>query len=576
MKNSITKKLFFITVVMFSLFFIGIIIFQNYFFDKLYFETKKKEANEFVEEFYNQSIKNNWDLNRNITKANEWSRDKNVKFYLIDSNYQIVDDYMDKFILVEDDDSNIHRVDLSNLEESKISMLNENDVIEIEYDKELVDKEINFIYPLEIYSIAEGVTIAEPDENIGIIKGNIAYKQNIDTSIQIIDNSVNILYDFLWNVRNTKDTNYFMEEGMEYYKDQITGAINAISNKKINIEGKEYRVIVISSFYAIDEAGNVLVKYYPYLALFALLLIILMAMIYSIFISKPLKRINTAAVKMANMDFSYKLPVNSKDEVGVLSDSLNKMALNLKHNLEELKRVNAKLYEDIEWEKEQEKIRKEFVANVSHELKTPLGVIKGFAEGVKDGINENKKDHYMNVILEEVENMNSLVMEMLLLSKLEDGKSKLNKTEFDILEMIDKALLKLTNKLEDKSLMVDNNLGVDKIIVYADKDKILQVIQNLLTNAIIHSPKEERIKIYLEQKQKTIRFYFENTGVYIEENSLERIWDRFYKIDKARNRKETGTGLGLAIVKNIMLLHKNKYGVENTADGVRFYFELNK
>ena len=142
--------------------------------------------------------------------------------------------------------------------------------------------------------------------------------------------------------------------------------------------------------------------------------------------------------------------------------------------------------------------------------------------------------------------------------------------------MIDKALLKLTNKLEDKSLMVDNNLRVDKIIVYADKDKILQVIQNLLTNAIIHSPKEERIKIYLEQKQKTIRFYFENTGVYIEEHSLEKIWDRFYKIDKARNRKETGTGLGLAIVKNIMLLHKNKYGVENTAEGVRFYFELNK
>lgn len=297
-------------------------------------------------------------------------------------------------------------------------------------------------------------------------------------------------------------------------------------------------------------------------------------------IAKPLVELNNAALKMAKLDFTEKCEVTTEDEIGNLGKTLNFLAKNLSDALSSLKESNKQLRRDIEKEKELENMRKEFVAAVSHELKTPISLIEGYAEGIKDNIVQGEdRDYYLDVIIDEAKKMANMVSDMLELSKLESGNFKIEMNEFYLDMTINETIKRLEKIKGDKDTdrtftivsSVDKNLEV-----LGDEDRIEEVITNFLTNAIRHVKDKGNIYVRTLTKDDKIFVEIENEGEQIREEDMKKIWDRFYKIDKSRNRSLGGTGLGLSIVKHILQLHNSDFGVENTENGVKFYFSLYK
>lgn len=352
---------------------------------------------------------------------------------------------------------------------------------------------------------------------------------------------------------------------------------NIVKISPINI-GKvtEYVIIAVSSLQPVGEAAQVTREFYVYVYGVGFILVIILSIIYSNMISKPLINISRTASKMAELDFSAKCNVKSDDEIGELAGKLNFLSEKLNSTLKELKSANEKLKEDIEKERGLEKMRKEFVAGVSHELKTPISLIEGYAEGLKENIAGDKKDFYLDVIIDESDKMGRLVTDMLDLSSLETGNFKLNPKEFCIDELAGMAVRKYSDKMSEKNIKVNLNIEEDGIIVHGDRFRIEQVINNFLTNAIRYTPAGGSISVGVREKDGDALVEVENEGEHIEEKEMENIWEKFYRIEKSRNRGMGGTGLGLAISKNILMLHDSKFGAVNTEKGVKFYFTLQK
>lgn len=375
---------------------------------------------------------------------------------------------------------------------------------------------------------------------------------------------------------------------------QVPGSISALNrqNKTIIITTKDIQdlerkliaitpnskngeiVFAISSLQNVSEAAMVINQFYIYFFAGAIVIVLALSLVYSNMIAKPLVRINRVATKMANLDFSEECRVNSNDEIGNVAASLNFLSENLDKALTSLRKANAKLEEDIEKERNLEKMRKEFVASVSHELKTPITLIDGYAVGLKDDIFEGEeKDFYLDVIIDEARKMGHLVTDMLDLSQLESGNFKLALEEFDLKELIIFTLKKYENLINEKLARIEINL-MDNIRVNADYGRMEQVLTNFITNAIRHVSENGAIRVNMVDKGGFISVEVENTGSHMPDEEMERIWDKFYKLDKSRNRKLGGTGIGLSIVKNILSLHGYEYGVSNTEDGVKFYFNV--
>jgi signal transduction histidine kinase len=362
--------------------------------------------------------------------------------------------------------------------------------------------------------------------------------------------------------------------------------VTIVTEKKINEvrnivsaipdNSKDEIIFAVSSLQPVNEASAVIKEFYIYFYIGAIALIIILSLVYSNMISKPLLSLNEAASNMAELDFSKKCNIAREDEIGNLANTLNFLSENLNEALNSLKRANIKLEEDIEKERLLEKMRKEFVASVSHELKTPISLISGYTEGLKDGVFEvEEREYYLDVILDESNKMGNLVSDMLDLSQLESGNFKLDKEDFYIDELINSTLKKFSALIKDKNLELHLNL-IKRIKINADWTRIEQVMTNFITNALRHTCEKGFISVSMEEnKGREVCIYVENSGVHIDNEEINKIWDNFYKIDKSRNRKLGGTGIGLAIVKSILILHGYKYGVENTEKGVRFYFIVN-
>lgn len=335
-------------------------------------------------------------------------------------------------------------------------------------------------------------------------------------------------------------------------------------------------MFAVSSLKPVEEASSVINEFYIYIFIGAIGLIAILTIIYSNMISKPLIKLNSTATKMANLNFSEKCVVTGEDEIGNLASTLNFLSENLNSSLTSLKTANDKLTIDIENERKLEKMRKEFVAGVSHELKTPISLIEGYAEALKDGVAaENEKDYYLDVIIDESKKMGSLVFEMLDLSQLEYGKSKLNMEAFNVSSLLKSTIKKYSSIISEKNIEVISSFS-EESYVFADRYRIDQVINNFFTNAIRHTPEAGVINVNLLDKDENILIEIENTGNHIQEEELEKIWDKFYRVDKSRNRALGGTGLGLSIVKNILNMHGSSFGASNTDTGVKFYFTLKK
>lgn len=416
------------------------------------------------------------------------------------------------------------------------------------------------------------IAILENNGTLKLIQQPIVKeKQSRDseTMMLAINNWISSLENY-FDVLNTKKTIVYTLKHPSLYTD------NLVLVSPVLVDGEVQDIVfVLSTLQPVGEATSVTRKYYIYVYIAAVVLIAILSLIYSKMISKPLISLNSTASRIAELDFSAKCPVNSNDEIGSLGKTLNFLSEKLGITLNELKTANENLKGDIEKEKQLERMRKEFIASVSHELKTPISLIEGYAEGLKDGIPKGDDiSYYLDVIIDESKNMNSLVCDMLDLSQLESGNFKLKILKFNIFELINSIYKKYSNSINDKHLRLDISADLSNILVSGDPSRIEQVINNLVSNAIRYTPINKTITITLKIQGDSMMVQIDNEGSFIENDDLDRIWDKFYKVDKSGNKHLGGTGLGLSIVKNILFLHKSNFGVLNTNSGVCFYFTL--
>lgn len=362
------------------------------------------------------------------------------------------------------------------------------------------------------------------------------------------------------------------------FTNPILNTQNLVVASPIIIDNKLTDIVfVVSTLQPIGEAFSVIKNYYGYVYIIMLIFIFLLSLFYSKIISKPLIQINKTALKMASLDFSEKCKVNSDDELGTLSNSLNFLSESLDNTLKELKSANENLLKDIEKERALENMRKEFIAGVSHELKTPISLIEGYSEGLKDNIvDEENRDFYLDVIIDETKKMNKLVMDMLELSKMESGFFALELKPFYIYETLQNIITTFATSHTNKKLSIDCKIDKNTKVL-ADEFRIESVLNNILTNAINYSNDNSDIFIRILHCNNTLNnicIEIENTGSHIPPDELDLIWDKFYRIDKSRNKYLGGTGLGLSVIKSILDLHHSKYSIRNTNIGVEFSFTL--
>ncbi len=296
--------------------------------------------------------------------------------------------------------------------------------------------------------------------------------------------------------------------------------------------------------------------------------------------TKPIEELNDIANKMANLDFTKKYRIHdNNDEIDALGKSINTMSIKLEDTIQQLKRNNMELERDIEEKSKIDEMRKQFISDVSHELKTPIALIQGYSEGLIENINsdEESRKFYADVILDEANKMDILVKKLLELMKLEYGEREFNDAKFDMVELIHEMIRNSKVMLEEQKVKVEFK-AKGPIYVLADSFYIEQVIRNYFTNAMKNVKKvkgQKRIKISIRNREKNIvRVSVFNSGEPISEENLNRIWTRFYKVDQSRNRNRGGTGIGLALVKAIMNQYGSDFGVQNKKDGVEFYFEV--
>ena len=321
----------------------------------------------------------------------------------------------------------------------------------------------------------------------------------------------------------------------------------------------------------VDEATTIVSLFFPFAILVSLVMALLISTYYSRVVSNSLIKINEAAKKMAKLDFDNYIEVDGQDEIAELSTSLNYMSKNLKETLEELERVNLKLTEDIERERNIEKERREFIGVISHELKTPITVISGQLEGMIYGIGKYKdRDKYLKESFNVTQNMRELVQELLQLTEKENSMVKCKKEYVNLTNLINEIAYELKYFIEEKSINIQIDLEKD-IIVEGDSNLIKKAFTNIIKNAITHTPRGEHIIIKGELHKITV----ENTGVTIEKNQFAKVFDAFYRVDKSRNRKTGATGLGLYIVKTIFDKHENiKYKINSKENSVEFVVEF--
>lgn len=330
-----------------------------------------------------------------------------------------------------------------------------------------------------------------------------------------------------------------------------------------------------SSVSRFNESINATIVLYSYVGALAILIGCVAMFLASSSYVKPIREMAMVAKKMSQLDFDAKVSVKRRDEIGELGSSINSMSEELESTISELKTVNAELKKDIEEKTQIDEMRKEFLSHVSHELKTPIALIQGYAEGLKENVSEDpeSKDFYCEVIMDEADRMNTMVKKLLALNELEFGTNRLNFERFDIVE-----LMRNINASSD-ILLQQNHITLhfdyeEPVYVWGDEFMLEEVYTNYLTNAIHYAPEGGNVVISMEEDGKLLRISVFNEGNPIPEEELQKIWIKFYKVDKARTREYGGSGIGLSIVAATMKLHGQRYGAVNRENGVAFYFEL--
>ena len=442
----------------------------------------------------------------------------------------------------------------------------------------------------DVYKLINNYYNHPSDIDINSELEKLAVKNNFDILIKDNEN-INVFTsnkDFLSTfgemnaLTNNLNIGELLEENDDFIirrlKDSKTGISYILLSARLDNGYLLYIRIPVSS---IEESVKISNNFLYLIAGFTILISAVVVSFVSRKFTEPILELNTIAKNMSNLDFSHKYRItDADDEINNLGKSINLMSDKLESTIKQLRSTNIELEKDIEEKSKIDEMRKSFISDVSHELKTPIALIQGYSEGLLENVNtdDESRKFYAEVILDETNKMDKLVKQLLELMKLEYGKREFSDTEFNIVELEKEVIRKSKVMLEEKQVEVEL-VSPEEINVIADDFYIEQVITNYVTNAIKHV--EERngkksivIKNDINIEKNKVRIKVFNTGINIKEEDLTRIWNRFYKVDESRNRADGGTGIGLSFVKAIMSNYKNDYGVINKEDGVEFYFEL--
>ena len=339
-----------------------------------------------------------------------------------------------------------------------------------------------------------------------------------------------------------------------------------------------YSIILRTPIQGIKDNVNISTTLIKYVGGAILVVGIIAAFVVSTYITRPIKQLSNIAERMSEMDFNARYEGSDKGEIGLLGKSMNNMSEKLEQNIAELKKANLELKKDIDKKEKLEIMRTDFLSNVSHELKTPIALIQGYAEGLKEGITDDPEsmEFYCDVIMDEANKMNTMVKRLLTLNQIEFGNDEPEMERFDINELIASVADANAIRAGQKNMSIVFDNRNEHNFVWADEYKTEEVLTNYISNALNHCDGKRAIEVRTEKSENggTITVTVYNSGKNIADEDLERIWEKFYKTDKARTREYGGNGIGLSIVKAIMDSMGQEYGVRNVSDGVEFWFNL--
>ena len=325
----------------------------------------------------------------------------------------------------------------------------------------------------------------------------------------------------------------------------------------------------------VEENAETASRVMFYLCMIIMVLIITLSIRIGFMVFIPLRNMIVQTKRMANMDFSAKCPPHKIRDLNELSASINTLSRSLSRAMEELQSENRQLETDILYERKQEKVRRSFISNVSHELKTPISIIRGYAEGMKMGIGCDSTEEFCDIIIEESDKMNALIIRLMEYMKLSSGAYKLYSTEFNLAEVLAECAEGMSARIEEKEIQYICDVNTD-FIAFSDALMVQNIFTNYLSNAISHIDFDNIIKVTATDVGTAYRIRVFNTGKPIPGTDIENIWQSFYRADKSHSREEGRFGLGLSFVATIQEMTGEKYGVENKVDGVEFWFDVKK
>lgn len=447
-----------------------------------------------------------------------------------------------------------------------------------------VDEAKNF---LEIFQDSEQTSVLLLNEEGEVIFSNDWYDE------EAVSDFTGVIVGSLAqeNVNDALDTAQVYEEDTQITLDRDR---EAWESYQVKIGDDTYTMIVRGSLQAVNQAEQVLRQTLPVIVAVIGCIALVCAFAASFFITRPIMSLSRISGRMAALDFNERCRDNRSDELGVLARSLNELSDNLSAAMNDLKEANRKLKSDMEKEREEERKRTAFFAAASHELKTPVTILKGHLGGMLESVGDyQNRDYYLERSYEVTETMEGMVQEILAVSRMESGAWEIKKERTDLAELVRLQAAELLELLENKKMELQIDVP-EHLYAAADASMMVKVFRNLLVNAIRYSPECADIRICMRERdmkggdgqgkdtqrkdaqdnKRTVMFSIENTGVHIPEESLPHLFDAFYRVEDSRNRKSGGSGLGLYIVRMILEQHGGFYGVENSRDGVRFWFRL--
>lgn len=339
--------------------------------------------------------------------------------------------------------------------------------------------------------------------------------------------------------------------------------------------GNSYNIFIRSPLESIQETMGLFFRFLLIVGIAVIAGGILFVWYFSRRLTEPLRELAVLSARMADLDFNAKYTSGGGGEIGVLGENFNIMSQKLENTISELKNANFRLQQDIEQKEKMEKMRTDFMGNVSHELKTPIALIQGYAEGLKEGVSDDpeSREFYCDVIMDEASKMNQMVKNLMTLNQLEFGDENVEFQRFDLTELIRGVLQSMEIMAQQKEAKVQFRQR-DPVYVWADEFKAEQVVRNYVSNAFNHLDGDRVVDVKIIPAGEKVKVTVFNTGTPIPEEDVPHIWEKFYKVDKAHTREYGGNGIGLSIVKAIMDSFHQEYGVNNYDNGVEFWFEL--